>query len=192
MQFAYVAGMCVCAWLMGACFDVYNTITGSSRWLRWLRPVLDIAFWTVSAVFVFYVTFRTNQGEVRLYTYALLLAGYGLYAMTVHRRVVASAFAVVRFWKAVFRWTARVVNFTVIRPVGWTLRLSWLLLRQCYRLLCRVEDGLFWALGFWMRLFAFPFRPLWSRVRPVWEKGVQRWEGIWIWASNVLLQRTKQ
>ncbi|MCL6548716.1 MAG: spore cortex biosynthesis protein YabQ [Alicyclobacillus sp.] len=186
MQFAYIAGMCACAWAMGACFDVYNTVTGSSKWLRWLRPVLDIAFWLASAACVYFVVYRTNHGQLRAYTFPLLAGGYALYAALLHRRVVASAFAFVRFWGAVFRWLYRVLDVVLLRPLRWLFRFVWFLLYQLYRLLCLAEDGLFWVIRFWTGLLSVPFRPVWAKAEPLRTRWRAGWEGIWAWASNVL------
>ncbi|MCL6517710.1 spore cortex biosynthesis protein YabQ, partial [Alicyclobacillus sp.] len=51
-QWTYLAALMACGAAMGAVFDVYNTVTGASRWFRWLRPSLDLLFWLTSALAV--------------------------------------------------------------------------------------------------------------------------------------------
>jgi len=187
MQYGYVLLLSACGWAMGTVFDVYNTVTGSSKWLRWLRPLLDMLFWCLSAAIVFYITFVTEDGRFRLYTFALLLIGYGLYRLWLHHAVVRSAFAITRAIQSLVRGIAAVVRILVLRPVANLLSALWTLVTWLYRRLCQVENLLVWILRLGLTVVLFPFRPLWQYFgRGIYEKIKDRWEGIFTRMSNWL------
>lgn len=182
----YVLVLLLAAWVMGAVFDIYNTVTGASKWLRWLRPMLDVCFWTGSAAFVFYLTYLTDDGRWRLYTIVLLVAGYVMYRWLAHQQVVGSAFAVVRVIAGVLRAAYAVFATVVLRPVRLLQRLLVAVFRRLYRLMCWLEDGLFWLLRFWGRLLTWPLARPWRQTSPVRERISRQWEGLWDAASKWL------
>lgn len=185
MQFRYIAALLLAGWVMGTVFDIYNTVTGSSKWLRWLRPTLDIVFWIASAAGVYYVVFLTDAGRLRIYTFVLLLAGYALYRAVLHHKVVASAFAIVRVLQRVLGLVYRVVYVLTIRPLIALWRAVSFAARLVYRFLQFVEDTLFWVLGFWFKVLAWPVkRGMRGSTFP--ENLLSRWEGLWERASNWL------
>jgi spore cortex biosynthesis protein YabQ len=183
----YIASMFACGFAMGMVFDVYNTVLGASRWLRWLRPFLDLTYWLAAAGVVFYLTFVTDLGRFRLYTFGLLLLGYLVYRALLHHAIVGSAFAIVRFIRGIVLLAARGVNWVLIRPLGAILRLVWFVLRQLYRLLCLLEDAVVWVARFWLSLFTFPLRRPWQQTAPARARIHHRWEGFWARASNWIL-----
>lgn len=187
MQYQYVAYIFGFGWVMGIVYDVYNTVTSASKWLRWLRPVLDLSFWCLSAVSVYYVSFITDSGRFRIYTFALLLIGYMVYRTLLHHRVVSSAFTIMRMIRNVIRAVASLVTVVVIRPIGWLLQLTAALVRPLYRLLCTVEDLLFAVTVFWLKVLTFPLRPMWKYFgADAFEKFSNKWEGMWIRVSKWL------
>ncbi|MCL6626617.1 spore cortex biosynthesis protein YabQ [Alicyclobacillus shizuokensis] len=185
---SYMEWLLVCGGLMGAVFDIYNTVLASSRWLRWLRPVLDLAFWLVAAAVVFYVTFVTDFGRFRVYTFALLLIGWLVYRVTLHHTVVSSAFAIMRMVRAVALFFAKMVDWLLLRPLRFLLLTVWVVLTRLYWLLCQVENGLFWVVRFWLSILAWPLRGPWQHSAALRGQIRARWEGIWERASNWILR----
>lgn len=189
MQYQYILYLLGFGAFMGTVYDVYNTVSGSSRWLRWLRPVLDLAFWCLSAVTVYYITFLTDDGRFRLYTFALLLIGYLIYRILLHHAVVGSAFAVVRVVRTLLIALGRLANAIVFQPVRFILSVIWSIAGQVYVLLRRIEDLAVWILRFWIRILFFPFRGFIPRLgqdrgKSFFNKFMDKWEGMWTDLSN--------
>lgn len=190
-QLGYIAVLALCGGLMGTVFDLYNTVTGASRWLRWLRPVLDLSFWMLSAVGVYYVVFVIDDGRVRLYTLILLLLGYLIYRVTFHHTVVSGAFTVVRWISALLRLVYRILNGLVFRPIRWLLSLIRGVLTRLYGVLYALENGLFWILRFWLRILKWPLgrRPWVLRTQTFFAT---YWEGFWTQASKWIKKRSTE
>lgn len=178
--------------VMGIVFDIYNTVTSVSRWLRWLRPTLDITFWISSAAFVYAAVFYLDNGRLRLYTFVLVFAGYVVYKSTLHPHVVGSAFAIMRAIEAVIRAVYRVVYTFTVRPMLAVLRVGAALTRFLYRVLCVLEDWVFWILGFWCRLMMLPRLFHLSWIQWIWIRIWNRWEDICRVTSKWLKTKTER
>ncbi|WP_206831473.1 spore cortex biosynthesis protein YabQ [Alicyclobacillus fructus] len=185
---AYVLWMLVSGAAMGTVFDWYNTISGGFRWLRRLRPLCDLAFWTAAAVGVYLLTFRTIYGEFRIWTLVLLAVGYGLYRVTLRRRVVQGAFVVV----AVIRFIARLVRRLMEIAIVWPLRLlgrSMLAIATLlYRAGVAIENVACRIVAIAFAVMTFPLRR-YVRRDALWRKKLASWqEDFWQRASNWLTQ----
>ncbi|WDL98984.1 spore cortex biosynthesis protein YabQ [Alicyclobacillus sp. ALC3] len=190
-QIRSVLELVAAAALLGALFDVYNTVTGASKVLRFFRPVADLAFWLVAAVLVFFVLFSTDDGRLRLYTFPLLVIGYLLYRSWFHRRVVRSAFVVVRIVQAVLRFFWRIIYRLLIWPLQEAMLAVRFILRLVYRILCKAEDGVFWVMSFWWKVAFFPFRRWTKPVQEFRGKLYSEWEGILGQVSKWLIRTSK-
>ncbi|MCL6599337.1 MAG: spore cortex biosynthesis protein YabQ [Alicyclobacillus macrosporangiidus] len=183
-QWIYLTALMAAGLLMGTVFDLYNTVTGASRWFRWLRPTLDLLFWLVSAALVYHLVFRFDDGRVRLYVFLLLGAGYVLYRATVRRLVIRSAFAVVWAVRGLIHLVWRAVYTLLVAPILLWLRLLWRLLRLVYQVLCRLEDTLFWLLGLAARLTGLNRLLNTVFMKRIFHTIHTHWEDFWTAASK--------
>lgn len=177
-QLHYILLLVAVGALMGTVFDIYNTVTGASKWLKWLRPTLDVIYWLASAFFVFYCTFITDDGRFRIYTFLLLLLGYGIYYATLRRTVIGSAFLVVRFVARILRFAYRVVYSVTWWPLSKVLWIVWTIAKKLYRILIGIENGFFWGIGLVFKGIVRPFVRPWRRIIPL-EEIDKVWQGMW-------------
>lgn len=171
---------------MGTVFDVYNTVTGATKWFRWLRPILDILFWVVSSCAVYYAALSMDNGRLRFYTFGLLAIGYVVYRVTIRDAVVGSAFRIVRFFQAVFRFITRVLDIVLWRPLMGLLHGVFRILRVVYTGLCRVEDALFWILRLVFVRMIWPWLCRFPGVQHSFRWAAKEWEEFLGKASNWL------
>ncbi|GEO26336.1 hypothetical protein AAC03nite_21210 [Alicyclobacillus acidoterrestris] len=189
MNASYVAWMLISGWCMGTAFDFYSTVTGATKLLRWIRPLLDLFFWVASGFFVYYLTFITIQGTFRVYTFLLIGVGYVVYRFLFRRVVVGSAFAIVRFARALVTFVARLLYRLIGLPIVVTWRVMFRLLQILYRFGCHIEDGVVAVVRLVLRIVCFPVRGFLSPER-AWRKKLQALEQVfWDWLSNVLKKK---
>ncbi|WP_367306324.1 spore cortex biosynthesis protein YabQ [Alicyclobacillus acidocaldarius] len=185
---AYVLWMLASGAAMGAVFDWYNTISGGFRWLRRLRPLCDLAFWIAAAVGVYLLTFRTIGGEFRIWTLVLLAGGYGLYRLTLRRRVVRGAFAVVAVIRFIARLVRRALEIAVVWPLRLAARLMVAVAAALYRVGVMVENAACRIVAVAFAVVTFPVRR-YIRREAGWRKKLAAWqEDFWQRASNWLIQ----
>lgn len=187
----YVVWMLIAGWCMGSVFDFYSTVTGATRYLRWLRPILDLFFWIASGLAVYYLTFITIQGEFRMYTFLLICVGYLVYRAVFRRVVTRSAFAIVRFVKALILFFGRFFYRLIGIPVLTFVRAVFALVRIVYVIGCRLENGVAAMVSVILKIVFFPVRNLMTPERR-WRKKLQEWEqGFWVWLSNLLKKKPR-
>lgn len=191
-SFRYLFGLVAAAFVMGAAFDIYNTVLGSTKWLRWLRPALDVLFWFVSACLVYYVAFVTDKGELRLYTLVILLIGFGLYRLLAHRLVVGGAHGFVRLIRTVVLLCVRLVNILVMKPICALLKVIWMLLKFFYLIGIRLENALCWVADIILKALFFPVRWMWPKNASWPLKIQQHWEDFWGWLSKRILNGSER
>ncbi len=185
----YIILMLASGMIMGAVFDIYNTVTSAANWLRFLRAILDIVFFVVAAFFVFQVSLITDNGRFRLYTFGLLLIGYVIYRVIFHRMVVASAHAIIRFIRAIILGVWKIILLLIVNPIRIILRITRVLLINLYRILCKIEDIISWCVVKVSKIALFPFKG-YTKIFPNYMLKLRKYEeGIWMRLSNWLKRR---
>lgn len=182
----YVALLLIVGLGMGTVFDIYNTVTGVTKWFRWMRPLIDILFWVVSACGVYYVVLTMDSGRLRVYTFVLLAMGYVGYRLTIQDVVVRSAYGIVRFVQAVLRICAQILGILIWRPARAVLRIADWCLQALYQLACRGEDVLLWVLHFVFVRIIGRWLAKFPGVQRSFEWCRKSWEELWNAASNLI------
>lgn len=188
-SFQYVGAMLMTGVLLGIVFDFYNTVTGASKWLRWLRPSLDLMYWLLAAVLTYHFTLVTDAGRFRLYTFGLLLSGFLVYRVTLHNAVCKSVFAVVHMIQKTCLVIWRLVFSITIRPLVFVLHLGTRCLIVAYHIGRQVENLICRVVAILLRVLMFPFGPILQTMRPLQSKFAQSWEGIWTSLSKWLIRK---
>ena len=96
---AIVAGV-----LMGVYYDAFRLVRRMVRFDRISVALQDLLFWMTSAVYLFFVCIRLNNGYIRIYFILFALTGWGIYYATVGRFVFVVFDFIIRL---IHRWTAR-------------------------------------------------------------------------------------
>ena len=96
--------------LLGVYYDAFRVLRRVIHFDRVSVAMQDILFWLTSAVYLFFVCIRLNNGYIRIYFVLFALAGWGVYYATVGRMI----FVVFDFMlKIVGRLTKSIKKMTV-------------------------------------------------------------------------------
>lgn len=181
--------MLVCGAGMGAVFDFYNTILGAIRLLRRMRGAVDLVFWLVSGLIVYFFTYRTISGTFRIWTFLLLIVGYLIYRAALRKVVIGSAFAVLRITRLIALGIAKFVYVMVGVPMIWLFRLVFAILKLLYAIGQRLENGVARLVLGVALVLLFPFRRYLKPDR-LWRKKLREAEkGFWDWVSKLLQKK---
>lgn len=129
VQFLTMGFMLACGLLIGFAFDVYRVLAGQLRLPRWTIPLLDLAFWALSTVFVFRVLFFSNYGQVRLFIFIGLFTGIVFYFTALSSAAIAFIRWLIRLFIGLYRILKRVVEIGVIAPIRMLYRLVAIVLK---------------------------------------------------------------
>ncbi|MDB5085833.1 MAG: spore cortex biosynthesis protein YabQ [Bacilli bacterium] len=169
--------------VLGAVYDSYTVVLREWRFLRFLRPMVDLSYWICGLVVVFYLLMRINHADFRISIYLLLLIGWFLYRITLRQAVIASTVGIIMAigWVLLIVW--RVVNLLVIKPVWFTMRVVYRIVLLMDRLLKAMELVLLWpfkvifktAVSILRLLFQPLLRRLMVILSPYLNQAGQRW-----------------
>lgn len=116
VQFATMGLMLASGMGIGLLFDLYRVLAHELRIPRWLIPLFDLAYWAIATVFVFRMLFIGNFGQVRIFVFLGLAAGYTVYFLGLSRLSVRLIQIVLRGIEALIQFVLRCVEIFIIRP----------------------------------------------------------------------------
>lgn len=123
IQFYTMLAMAGMGCVFGASLDTYNRFLNRKSRKRWLVFLNDVLFWILQALFIFYILFSVNFGEVRLYIFLALLcgfAGYQALIKDIYKRLLERVIlGVISF----YRFLVKLADNLVYSPVKWLILL---------------------------------------------------------------------
>lgn len=117
VQFLTLGLMLASGVLIGILFDLYRVLAHELKFPRWLIPLFDLAYWAAATVLIFRVLFYSNFGQVRLFVFLGLFAGYTLYFLVLSQTSIRLIRWLIGVVEALIGFLVRAFRILVIRPV---------------------------------------------------------------------------
>lgn len=136
---------------LGFAFETYRRLTHRLRKNLLLLYVLELGFWFIQTAVLFYILFKVNEGELRIYVFLACLLGYSMYIVIFQKGYQKVLEGSIRLVKAIFKQVFAVVQTMFIQPV-------WALLSFLFK----VVNGVIISI---IRLLSYPFRWLLQCVK---------------------------
>src|SRR5699024_11847904 len=131
-----------------------------------VRFCLEVFYWMIQACLLFYVLYRMNHGEIRLFLGLACLLGFTMYVVLCKSWYEKVLEVMITIVKTISSWTLHCINILILQPVMWLLHMLFSLvqfirseehmseLQSRFDLVCRLltEEntqviGLVWPLG---------------------------------------------
>ncbi|WP_338450475.1 spore cortex biosynthesis protein YabQ [Niallia oryzisoli] len=116
-QFMTMLAMIGMGTFFGAALDTYNRFLQRSKRKSWLVFINDILFWTFQGLFIFYVLFNVNQGELRFYIFLALLCGFAAYQSLCRQLYLRCLEWLISFVISVSRFIVRLFLIFIYKPI---------------------------------------------------------------------------
>jgi len=120
-QFYTMLSMIAMGSFFGASLDTYGRFLKRPKRKKWIVFINDILFWIFQGLFIFYVLFIVNEGEVRLYIFLALLCGYAAYQSLLKNYYLKILERIIHICILLFRMIVQTVNNIVIHPIKWII-----------------------------------------------------------------------
>src|SRR5699024_4364673 len=88
-----------------------------------IHILVDILFWMMQGLIVFFVLLEVNRGVVRIPILLVLLCGYGAYRALFQSLTIRMLDGAIRMGSSFFRFLRKTVDFILIQPIKWLLQL---------------------------------------------------------------------
>ncbi|HLR40321.1 MAG TPA: spore cortex biosynthesis protein YabQ [Virgibacillus sp.] len=122
-QFLTMIFMVLGGLYLGIAKDTFRRFSPYWKNKWFINYVMEICFWLTQTFLLFYVLFRINGGELRVYVFLACLLGFAMYqalASALYKKVLES---IIRVFTAIYRLFAKIVRALIITPIQWTVRL---------------------------------------------------------------------
>ncbi|WP_117149424.1 spore cortex biosynthesis protein YabQ [Paraliobacillus zengyii] len=190
-QFVTMAVMFISGVYLGAALDTFRRFE-----VYWNKNVLfhygmEISFWLLQTLILFYSLFLVNQGELRVYILLAILCGFATYKslfVSVYLGLLERFIVCIR---AIYRFFYQLVQVIFIKPIMWLIQLLLALLllfgRVLYFVIRIIFRIIYWPLqligkGCWLLLpktvknYFVSLAGFYSRI----ENNIsKRWKNSW-------------
>ncbi|MYL35959.1 spore cortex biosynthesis protein YabQ [Pontibacillus yanchengensis] len=150
---------------------------------------IEIFFWLLQGLIVFYFLFVANQGELRLYIFLLILCGFAMYQAlfkTIFRRILEK---LISFGISFIRFIKRLFNALIYSPLRWMIRLL-------IKILLGIWVVVVWLLLLVGKIILLPLKLvgkiIWWLTPKIVKNYFQQLKGIYSKIENILLKWWKK
>jgi spore cortex biosynthesis protein YabQ len=137
--------------VLGTLFDTCRVLFAKLKPPRWLLPFVDMFYWSIATVLVFYMLMVSNEGQVRVFVFLGIGIGICFYFALLSDGVIWILLLLIRFLIASYRFAKKMVELFLIRPVLGIYRLTVILF------------------GFLIAIAVFLFKIVVQLIYPVWR-----------------------
>ncbi|WP_067729681.1 spore cortex biosynthesis protein YabQ [Oceanobacillus damuensis] len=123
VQFLTLIAMVSSGFYLGIIQETFRRFTPYWKNNIFLTYFLEISFWITQTAIIFYVLYRVNAGELRLYIFLACLLGFSIYqvfAKAIYRRILERFITILA---AIYRFFRSLINGVIITPITWTIGL---------------------------------------------------------------------
>lgn len=188
VQFITLLWMVGSGILMGVVYDIYRVLQIKLRIGKKLIPLMDLIYWIGSALFVFYILFQANGGQLRLYIFLALAAGMWIYFRKWSSATIRLMLFLIQILVSVIQFAKKVLFYILVQPLLWVINIAawigyygmkvvYLVLRTAF-LLIKPIVILFKPLLLLYQKIEIPIRhrlnPIVKRLR-TWYRNVLQW-----------------
>ena len=116
-QFYTLVAMIGMGCYFGASLDTYQYFLNRPKRKRIIVFIHDLLFWFVQALFIFYVLFLVNEGELRFYSFLGLICGFAAYQSLFKKMYMYMLHVAITICVAIANFSKKVCTFTIVRPI---------------------------------------------------------------------------
>src|SRR5699024_2786866 len=185
VQFMSLISMVIGGFYLGMAIDTFRRF--STYWERniFFKYSLEICFWLMQSLILFYVLFRVNDGEIRFYIFLSCLLGFATYqalAAFIYKQLLEG---VIRIVRSIYRFFKRLIEVLIIIPVKWLVTTLFMVVLWVVQLIFTI---LFWIL----EMLFFPLGALINHIYQRLPKKVHRYlykyAGIYSTIGNIYVK----
>lgn len=124
IQFMTILSMIAGGVYLGAALDTYRRFAHRIRKKKWLIYSAEILFWVGQTVILFYLLFKVNNGELRVYVYIACLLGFSMYQALFKRSFHKVLDLFIRISCAIGRFLRRLFQTVIFRPIAGLVQIA--------------------------------------------------------------------
>ena len=160
VQFTAMAVMVLSGIYLGIAQDTFRRFSIHWTGNKLLNYLMEISFWLLQTLIVFYCLFLVNAGELRLYIFLACLLGFSFYQALLKTAYLRILEWLIRIFLAIYNFVKRLISIFIIRPIRFILFV-------CYRIVLFIYQVVVKLLSALLKLVLFPFLLLGRLLKPI-------------------------
>lgn len=165
VQFTTLIVMVSSGIYLGIARDTFQRLSIHWKGNAFATYVLEICFWLLQTLIVFYCLFLVNAGELRLYIVLACFLGFSFYQALLKNLYLRVLEKLISVFRAIFRFLKQVVIILVITPLRWLILLCSGVIVFIFRIFMKLIE-------FILQIVLFPIRLLIRIVKPILPKNL--------------------
>lgn len=127
-----------------AAYDTYMRIFRRAFSRKWILLICDINFMVGQAIVLFFLLYKVNHGEIRIYIVIALLCGYAIYQSIFRKLYIALIERFIRIFKAVYKLFRQITIIFLVKPVKLIIMVIVASIKLTVRLLDNFSKGVYY------------------------------------------------
>ncbi|HLS59825.1 MAG TPA: spore cortex biosynthesis protein YabQ [Virgibacillus sp.] len=155
VQFTTMIAMVLCGFYFGIALDTLRRFTPYWRDSRFMTYFMEISFWFTQTLFLFYVLYVVNAGELRVYVFVACFLGYSVYqvvAANIYKKVLE---VIIQLIQSIYQFCKKVGETLIFRPIKWTFSIILRILRMCSSIIFYIVNLIFVPFRWFLQLLNF-------------------------------------
>jgi spore cortex biosynthesis protein YabQ len=159
--------------VLGTLFDVCRILFAKLRLPRLILPFIDMFYWSLATVLVFYMLMVSNEGQVRVFVFLGIGIGICFYFALLSDGVIWILLLLIQILIVSYRFAKKMAELFLIRPVLGIYRLTVILFGFLIAIAIFLFKTVVQLLYPLWRLLLWAVRPL-TKLQ-LWPRGMGEW-----------------
>jgi spore cortex biosynthesis protein YabQ len=185
VQFATILAMILGGIYLGAAIETFRRFEPYWKKRIVFSYLIEISFWLLQTLILFYLLYLVNQGELRLYIFLAVFCGYASYKGLFEGFYKNILERFIELFVTTYRFLHRVINQFIITPIK-------KLVQAIIVLILWIWTAVLWVIMFALKIVFYPFRFISRILYRILPKDVKKYlhylEGIYSKIKNIFLK----
>lgn len=110
--------------IIGVFFDIFRILRKSFKTPDFITYIEDIFFWIITGIFILFILFTFENGQIRSYNIIGLIIGFILYIFTISKFLIKYSVKVIIFLKNIINKIFKVVIYPMrmfFKPISFVI-----------------------------------------------------------------------
>lgn len=153
VQFLTMVSMIIGGFYLGIARDSFRRFSPYWHRRNFLRYFLEITFWMFQTLLLFYILYRVNAGELRVYIFLACMLGFSMYQVLFASLYKKTLEVIIRMLLMVYRFCKKVIYICIIVPIRGLFYLILLVFQLIISILSFIIKLIITPLGWTVKLF---------------------------------------
>lgn len=179
-QFLTMVAMIVGGLYLGFATATFRRVLYKWRHYMIVRFGLEVFYWMIQTCLLFYVLYRMNHGEIRLFLGLACLLGFSMYVVLCKSWYEKVLEVMITIVKTISSWTLHCINILILQPVMWLLHMLFSLMKFIYRVIVKIVSIVLYPFIFLLKKYLpAPFLNKVSKLPSFCSTIIDKLKGSW-------------